>query len=306
TGTLNLLELETRLVPVQDSRTVMVALAVIVIGTSIKLALLPFGAWLPNAYTFAPSAVTAFLAATATKVAYYVQARFLFRVFGAEIAFDTWHLDAILLPLALVAMVAGALLAVFERDVKRLLAFSSLSQIGYLVLGLSLASVAGLTGGVVHLFNHALMKSGLFLVVACVVLRLGSSHIDHFAGLGRRMPWTMAAFVVAGLSMVGVPLTAGFVSKWYLVTGAVERGWWPVALVVLASSLLALIYVWKVVEVAYFRSPPADAKPVDDAPWSLLVPTWILCLATIYYGIFTDTTVGMARMAAESLLGGAP
>ena len=106
--------------------------------------------------------------------------------------------------------------------------------------------------------------------------------------------------------MVGVPLTAGFVSKWYLVTAAVEQQRWLVAAVILVSSLLALVYVWKVVEVAYFRQPPDDAPDIVEAPWSLLVPTWILCLATLYYGMFTDTSVGMARMAAESLLGGAP
>ncbi len=124
-------------------------------------------------------------------------------------------------------------------------------------------SVTGLTGGLVHLFNHALMKSGLFLAMACVAAahraRPGSTALR---GLGRRMPLTMAAFVVGGLSLIGVPLTVGFVSKWYLVLGALEAGLWPVAVLILLSSLLALVYVWRVVEVAYFQ--PAARGRADE------------------------------------------
>ena len=307
TGTLNIADLFVRLQAVPaGNRTVLVGLACIVTGTGIKLALLPLGSWLPNAYTFAPAAVTAFLAATATKVAYYVLARFVFRVFGAATVFDTLHLDRLLLALALFSMFVGSILAIYEADVKRLLAYSSLAQIGYMVLGLSFASVSGLTGGIVHLFNHALMKSGLFLVIACVGLRLGSTRLEAMGGIGRRMPFTMAAFVVGGLSMIGVPLTAGFVSKWYLVLAAVERGMWLVAALVLASSLLAVIYIWRVVEVAYFGTRPDDAEGVKEAPWSLLGPTWVLIAASLYFGIFTDLTVGVATTAAEALLGADP
>ncbi|MCG8459362.1 MAG: monovalent cation/H+ antiporter subunit D family protein [Holophagales bacterium] len=306
TGTLNIVDLNHRLGEVGYDRTVLVGLACVVVGTSIKLALLPLGAWLPNAYTYAPSAVTAFLAATATKVAYYVLLRFLFRVFGPQLAFERFHLDAVLLPLAVISMFLGAVLAAMEKDVKLLLAYSSLSQIGYMVLGLSLVSVSGLTGGIVHLFNHALMKSGLFLVIAAVALRLGSCQLEDWRGLGRRMPLTMAAFVVGGLSLIGVPLTVGFVSKWYLVLGAVEQGRWLVALLILLSSLLALIYVWKVVEVAYLQEPPDGAPELGEAPFTLLVPIWLLAGACLYFGIFADGTVGVARTAAEGLLGGLP
>jgi len=306
TGTLNLADLGARLGEVGPNRTVLVALACLVVGASIKLALFPVGVWLPDAYAFAPAVVTAFLAATATKVAYYVLARFVFRVFGPELAFGQLHLGAVLLPLSLVAMVVASTVAIYQHDVKRLLAFSSLAQIGYMVLGLSLVSAAGLTGGIVHLFNHAVTKSGLFLALACVALRVGSTRIEDFAGLGRRMPLTMAAFVVGGMSLVGVPLTVGFVSKWYLVLGALEGGRWVVALLILFSSLLALVYVWKVVEAAYFAPVPADAPEVTEAPLGLLLPTWLLIGASLYFGVFTSQTTGAASRAAAFLLGGPP
>jgi multicomponent Na+:H+ antiporter subunit D len=214
------------------------------------------------------------------------------------------RLDAVLLPLALAAMFAGSIVAIFQQDVKRLLAYSSVAQIGYMVFGLSLASVDGLTGGIVHLFNHALTKCGLFMVMACVVYRVGSTQLGDMRGLGRRMPLTMAAFVVGGLSLVGVPLTVGFVSKWYLVKAALVDGRWPLAVLVLLSSLLALIYVWRVVEVAYFQDRPEDAPDVREAPASLLLPTWILIGSSLFFGVFTHLSVGVAREAAVMLVGG--
>jgi multicomponent Na+:H+ antiporter subunit D len=303
TGTLNLADMAERLAAVGPSRTVLVALACVTIGTSIKLAVFPLHLWLPNAYTYAPAIVSAFLAATATKVAFYVLGRFLFSVFGVDLAFGELNLDHVLMPLAIVAMFAGSIVAIYQKNLKRMLAYSSVAQIGYMLLGLSLANVAGLTGGIVHLFNHALMKSGLFMMLACVLFRIGSVHINDMRGLGRRMPWTMAAFVIGGLSMIGVPLTVGFVSKWYLVSGALEAGLWPVAILILLSSLLAVIYIWRVVEVAYFQPAPEDALPVKEAPLGLLIPTWALSVAIIVFGIFTSMSAGVAGGAARMLLG---
>jgi multicomponent Na+:H+ antiporter subunit D len=303
TGTLNIVDMAAQLATVGPNRTVLVALACVGIGTGIKLALFPLHIWLPNAYTYAPAIVTAFLAATATKVAYYVLVRFIFSIFGSELAFRL-RLDAVLMPLAIAAMFAGSFVAIFQDDIKRMLAYSSVAQIGYMVLGLSFASVDGLTGGLVHLFNHALMKCGLFLVLAAVLLRIGSTRLEAFAGLGRRMPLTMAAFVVGGLSLIGVPLTVGFVSKWYLVMAAIEGGLWPVAVLILLSSLLAVIYIWRVVEVAYFRQAPEDSPEVGEAPISLLAPIWVLIGATVFFGVFTSLSVGVASAAARMLLGG--
>jgi multicomponent Na+:H+ antiporter subunit D len=183
-----------------------------------------------------------------------------------------------------------------------MLAYSSVAQIGYIILGISFANLTGLTAGILHLFNHALMKGGLFLALGCVFWRTGSVQIGDMAGMGRRMPWTMAAFVAGGLGLIGVPLTVGFISKWYLIVAALDRGWWPVAVLVLLSSLLAVVYVWRVVEVAYLQPSP-DGAPSGEAPLSMLIPTWVLIGASIYFGIDTDLSVGVAQKAALSLLG---
>lgn len=301
TGTLNMADIATRMPQALDTSAAAVALAFLVVGGAIKLAVFPLHQWLPNAYTHAPSSVSAFLAATGTKVSFYVIARAIFTLFGAAYVFGTLHLERILVPLALMAMFAGSFAAIFQTNLKRLLAYSSIAQIGYFVLGLSMANQMGLTGSFVHLFNHALMKGGLFLVCACITFRYSTVEIDDLGGLAQRMPATAAAWLVGGLGMIGVPLTAGFVSKWYFVIGALERGWYGVAVGILLSSMLAVVYVWRVVEVFYFRE--AKGGP-PEAPATMLIPTWVLIGASVYFGIFTKWSAGVAELAAAALLGG--
>ena len=134
--------------------------------------------------------------------------------------------------------------------------------------------------------------------------RLGSVRLGALAGAGYRMPWTMGAFLVGGLSLIGIPLTAGFLSKWYLVQAALGQGWWPVLVVVIVGSLLAVVYVWRVVEMAYLRRPiESDVSAVREAPLSLLLPTWFLIGANLYFGIHTRLSVGIAGKAAAVLMG---
>ena len=306
TGTLNMSDLAQRLPAIHDKNTVHAAFAFLTVGISLKVALFPLHLWLPNAYAYAPSIVTAFLAGTATKVALYVLLRFFFTVFGAHFSFNVMQLDFILLPLSLIAIFAATTVAIFQEDVKRMLAYSSIAQIGYMTLGVSLATVAGATASILHMFNHALMKGALFLALGCVMYRIGSVRIHDMAGLGRLMPWTMAAFVVGAFSLIGIPLTVGFVSKWFLVSAALERDWWPVALLVVLGSLLAIVYVWRVIEAAYFKTPQIQYGKVQEAPLSLLLPTWVLVLANLYFGFDTSVTIGSAQRAAAALMGAAP
>ena len=304
TGTLNLVDIAGRLEAVESTRPVIAALGFIGVGIGLKLALFPLHLWLPNAYAYAPSAVTAFVASTATKMAVYLLLRFFFSVFGIDIAFGDTHTATMLLVLAVLGMVAPSLVAIFQRNVKRMLAYSSVAQIGYIMLGIALVSQTGLTGGISHLFNHAIIKGCLFLAIGCMVYSTGITRIEQMAGIGRTMPLTMGAFVLAGLGLIGVPGTAGFVSKWFLITGAVEQGLWWLAAVIVFSSFLAVIYIGRIVEIAWFREPVAAAVAPKPVPAEMLAITWVLALATVYFGFETSVSAGVAGQAAEILLAG--
>ena len=306
TGTLNIADLAARLPQIGGTRPVLAALSFITVGVSLKLALFPLHLWLPNAYAYAPSAATALLAATATKVSVYVLLRFYFTVFGAALVVDALPVSEILIGLSIAAVVTASLVALWQADLKRLLAYSSVAQIGYITLGVGMATRDGLTAAVVHLFNHGITKGALFLLVGGIALRAGGVGFERLQGLARAMPLTCLGVTLAGLSLIGVPGTAGFISKWYLVLGALEAGhWWLAALVVL-TSLIAVAYVWRFVEAAYLSEPPAGAARAGEAPWSMLVVSWALVAACLWFGFDTSFTVEGARRAALLMLGGAP
>ncbi|MGE0407857.1 MAG: monovalent cation/H+ antiporter subunit D family protein [Amphiplicatus sp.] len=304
TGTLNMAHLH-ELLAGQDNRVVAAGFAFILVGMGLKLAMFPMHLWLPNAYAYAPSAVSAFIAATSTKVAVYVLIRFFYTIFGLDFAFLGNAFAYALLPLGIVGMFAASLVAVFQEDVKRMLAYSSVGQIGYMLLGLSFGSQQGLAASLVHLLNHGLMKGALFMALACVVLRLSDHRCRAFNGLARRMPWTSWAFILSGLSLIGVPGTVGFVSKWYLLQASFEAGLPWAGFLIVASSFIAVIYVGRVVELMVLREPPADgplAGAVKEAPLSMLIPMWILVAANIYFGLRTAFTAGLAERAAAALM----
>jgi len=308
TGSLNIQDISYQLHANQiigsSNRTLLTAFAFITVGLSLKLALFPLHLWLPNAYSYAPSVVTIFLASTATKVAIYMLLRFCYSVVGSGSIFQVSLGKIFLLP-SLAAIIIASVVAIFQYDIKRMLAYSSVAQIGYMTLGLSLSNLGGLSAGILHMFNHALMKGLLFMTMGAVSYRVGSVYLTDFRGLGRRMPFTMAAFVIGGLSLMGVPSTAGFVSKWMLVQAAMERGWWDVIVLILIGSLLAVIYVWRVVETAYFNPLlELEEEEVGEAPLSLLVPMWLMVIANIYFGIDSSIPVNFAQRAAALLLGG--
>ncbi|MDJ0612870.1 MAG: proton-conducting transporter membrane subunit, partial [Rhizobiaceae bacterium] len=155
---------------------------------------------------------------------------------------------------------------------------------------------------IIHLFNHGVTKGALFMVTGAYVMRKGSSFCDNLAGLGKRMPITSAAFVISGLSLIGVPGTAGFISKWLLVNSALEKDWWWMAILIVGSSLLAIIYVWKIVELLYFKEAPDDEQ-IEEAPYSMLIPMWVLAAVCVISGVDTDLTYAAAKAAADGLLG---
>ncbi len=295
TGTLNMADLATRLPAVADSSVFVVAVSFIVVGLAIKTALFPLHGWLPDAYTYAPAPVIGFVSAVMAKVSAYV----LFRVLYFVLPSDGVAGQALMLLgwASAIAVLAGSILAIAQRDVRRMLAYSSVGQMGYIALGLSIGNAAAITGALLHMFNHAIMKGCLFMIAGGIQWRTGACRIETFLGMSRRMPLTMAAFVVAALSMIGLPPTAGFFSKWYLITGAIEARAWFFVMALVVSSLLSAVYFFRIIEMAFLRQPDTASaeshltEPRQELPARMLAPILILATGVLILGLLNHTVV---------------
>lgn len=306
TGSLNGADIAARISASEPSRTLHVAFAFVATGLAIKLAVFPLHQWLPGAYAESPSAVGAFLAGTATKVIYFQLIRAIVGIFGVAYVFEGLHFGRILAGLSLLGMFGGSLSAVYQSSLKRLLAYSSIGQVGYLTLALSLGTEDGLSAGLLHLCAHGLTKSGLFLIVAAMVTTVGCDRISRLRGYGRRHPVIAFGFVLGGVGLIGVPGTAGFVSKWALLKASLESGHPLLAGAALLSSLIAVVYVWRVVETMYLQEPPAGAKEsADPTPsWKLAAPAFVLLGASVVMGVYSSPLTSYVSEAAKELFAG--
>jgi len=300
TGSLNMADLAKLLPPLYDSKVVLIAMAFFLIGLSIKMGLFPLHVWLPDAYTYAPSAVSVFIAPLMTKVGAYLLIRVVLTIFQPSYSFQALPLGVILSWLAATAIIVGSIMALAQKDLKRMLAYSSVSQIGYIVLGLGLANKMSLLGAYLHILNHAFMKGCLFAVAMALMYRTGSRNIFNLGRIHRKMPFTMGAMVIGALSMIGVPPTAGFFSKWYLILGSIDaRNWFFVA-VILISSLLNALYFFRVIENAYFEEAHGHshgeavtgvAREREEVPLSMLIPIILLAAGILLLGLFNEKII---------------
>ena len=293
TGTLNMADLTTKLPTIVGTAPFGVAVAMIVVGLAIKMAVFPLHAWQPDAYAYAPPPVTGFVAAVMSKVSAYALFRILFFVLRTEGA--AGQVLQIMGWVGAIGALAGSIMALAQADVRRMLAYSSVGQMGYILLGFSLGNAAGLTGALLHVLNHSVMKGCLFLAMGNVLWGTRSVSVYAFAGMSQRLPLTTAAFTVAAISMIGLPPTAGFFSKWYLLQGAIEADAWIFALVLVASSLLSAIYFFRLIERAYFVPPPDEIVPPRrgwlEIPAGMLGPVVVLGALVLLLGLVNHAIV---------------
>lgn len=288
TGSLNMADLAHRLPPLYTSPAVVAGLVLIVLGLCTKMALFPLHIWLPDAHSHAPSVIAAILASVQIEVAAYALIRVFLTVFQPAYLTEQLPIMMIIGWCGVAGILYGSIMAIAQRDFKRMLAYSTVAQIGYIGLGIGLANPLGLIGALLHILNHAFMKGCLFLVAGGIRHQTGLREIPWFIGLGRRMPLMMAAFTVASLSMVGIPPTAGFFSKWYLVLGSLDGGNWVFAAVIVASSLLSAVYFFRVIEKVYAHSPPTSGIEVTqniEPPPRILIPIMILAAGILILGL---------------------
>jgi multicomponent Na+:H+ antiporter subunit D len=305
TGSLNMADVAALLPELATDPNILGSMGLIVLGLALKMALFPLHVWLPDAHTYSPPGVAALLAAVQVKAAAYALVRILFEVYGPAYGADGVPVDVALTWFGAAGIVVGSVLAIQQTDLKRMLAYSTVAQLGYIGLGIGLATPLALVGALLHVLNHALMKGGLFLVAGGILQRTGLKEIARFSGLGRRMPLVMTGFAVAALSMVGIPPTAGFFSKFYLVSATVESGDWVLAAVIVGSSLLTAVYFLRLFERIFVLPPeePIVAEAVEPEP-RILLTVGVLAAGVIAVGLGNAVIVSQVlRPVAERLLG---
>lgn len=300
TGALNMPDVQRIVADLYGTNAIQIAFILILVGVWVKMAFFPVHGWLPNAYTFAPSATSCLMAPLMTKVSVYVMIRIMFSVFTPEFTFEAFVLHKAIVWLAVIAIVAGSLRALAEKDFKRMLTYLIVAEVGYMVGGVWLANRMGITGAVLHIANDAMMTLCLFMVAGIVMYKRKSHAIEDMKGLFRKMPFTMAAFVTGALAMIGVPPTCGFFSKWYLILGAIDAGEWGYLCALLFSSLVNAVLFFRIIETAYFskgghgddhESHEGNDVKIDEAPLTMLVPLLVVAAALVALGLCTGVIV---------------
>jgi multicomponent Na+:H+ antiporter subunit D len=293
TGTLNMDEMARMMPLVNHQPQVVIGIVLILLGAGLKMALFPLHTWLPDAYTNASSPATALIAPIGTKVAVYMMIRVLIITgFPPITAVISW--------VAAIGIIAGSILAISQSNLKRMLAYSSVANIGYIVLGVTLANPLAFIGAVLHIINHSLMKAVLFMSAGGILGKMGTLDIFKLRGLPKKMPFTTTAFLIAVFSMVGLPPTGGFFSKIYLIFGAIEASAWVFVAAILISTLLNFFYFFRVVEFSFFK-PYSKSDPtleqagetirMDEMSPSMLLTTLILSAAIVVVGVFNGEIV---------------
>lgn len=290
-----------------QSASIKVAFLLIMLGVWVKMAFFPLHGWLPNAYAYAPTGTGCLMAPLVTKVMVYVMIRMMLTVFGAEYVFKSLGWSNMIVAIAVIAIVAGSLFALSRRDIRKLFTYLIVAEVGYMVGGAWLADYYGMMGALYHIVSDAMMTFCLFLAAGIIILRTGDNSLDAFNGLFRKMPATMIAFTVAALSMIGLPPTCGFFSKWYLVRGGIESGHWGFVAALIFSSLINAIIFFRIFERAYLHADmdaphgETPALPGPKTPWSMALPLGIASVSLLIVGLFNATITGWLATALNAL-----
>jgi proton-translocating NADH-quinone oxidoreductase chain N len=298
TGTLNFQGLASALTAAKQNVWLSMSFLLILTGFGVKAAIVPLHTWLPDTYSAAPTSVSALLSGAVTETGVYALARTLFSAF---LAFQVqWSL--VLAVLSIVTMTLGNITALLQKDVKRLLAYSSIAQVGYMLVGLAVGTQLGLTGTFLQILNHALMKGTAFLCIGAIIYRTGTRQLDEIAGVGRKMPLTLIIFAISLFALTGMPPLNGFVSELTLFTSAVQANMAWLGIAIILNSILSAAYYLQVIRFLVRPGMSEKLEKVKEAPLIMLVPIAIMAILIILLGVYPDPVLNLARKAAQSLL----
>lgn len=295
TGSLNMADISVLLQDKMDSPLIVMSIALLIAAFGIKAALFPFHGWQPDSYTYAHPGAAPLISGAMSKVPAYAMLRFFFYLFGAQHVFVQHGLTVIGI-LGAIGIILGSVMAIAQDDFRRMLAYSSVAQIGYIAVGLAVGSFYGLIGAILHIINHAFMKGSLFMVIGGVQYRFGEVSISKLGQLGKKMPFTVFTLVIAALGMIGIPPTGGFFSKIYIMQGAMETEQYIYIAVLVISSLLNAIYFFRVLE-NVFINPDPGLKEINppagklELPLQMLIPIIVFGIAILALGFCNGAIV---------------
>ncbi|MCS7368456.1 MAG: hypothetical protein NDF57_01910 [archaeon GBS-70-058] len=294
TGSLSFARIASSLTGASPSILLYAIFILLLVGFGVKAAIVPFHSWLPDAHPAAPSPISAMLSGVVIKTGVYA----IIRASYTLIAIPTVDFRPMLALLSVLTMTVGNILALVQKDIKRLLAYSSIAQIGYLVLALSLGTEFGLLAGIVHFFNHALMKGLAFLCAGSIIHVLGTRNIDELTGIGRRMPVTGVSFAIALLSLAGMPFLNGFISKYLIFAAAIDAQAYLLTFIGLLNSAVGVVYYVRVIQVL-FRKPIEAVMKAHESPPLITSSLVILSLLCIIFGVWPQPLSYVAELAAH-------
>jgi multicomponent Na+:H+ antiporter subunit D len=301
TGSLNMVDVAARLAAGEPSRAATLALASLAVAFAVKAALFPLHVWLPDAHAIAPSPVSAVLSGLVVKIGIVGLARVMQLAAGSGIALDVFR--ELLLLLGAIAIVMGAFLAIFQDDIKLMLAYSTISNVGYIVLGLGLGAPLAVAGALVHVFNHALIKVTLFLAAGSIIHQTGLRTLTELRGVARTLPQTCAAMALGAIAIVGLPPTAGFITKWYIALGAFSAGRVAYGFALVFGALFVFVYYVRMLDAFYFRAATrAEVATAVEPPWSMRGPVLALAVACVVVGLLGGILLAFMTPAAAELL----
>ncbi|MCQ5362200.1 MAG: NADH-quinone oxidoreductase subunit M [Candidatus Methanomethylicia archaeon] len=299
-GTLNFQGLHIALSNVGSSVWLYVSAIFILIGLGVKSAIVPLHTWLPDAHSAAPSSISAMLSGVVVETGIYAICRVGFTVLsGIQ---SQWI--SVIAILSVLTMLVGNLTPLLQTDLKRLLAYSSIGHIGYMLAGIATGTALGLTGTLMHIFNHALMKGTAFLCAGVILYRLETRELKEMSGVGRRMPVTAITFIISLLALTGLPPLNGFVSEVTIVLATIEANMAWLGVAVIINSIISAAYYIRVIRTILQPVTQKKIEEVKEGPPIMLAVLCILSAMIIIFGIWPDALINFAKNAASVLLGG--
>jgi multicomponent Na+:H+ antiporter subunit D len=298
TGTVSFAGLAARLNNAIPNSWLYVTLTLIIVGFGIKAAIVPFHTWLPDAHSAAPSSISAVLSGVMVPTGAYALIRILILVFGSML--PVWQMT--LAVFAVFTMFGGNIMALLQNDLKRLLAFSTIAQMGYIIFGLSMASLSGLTGSLFHIMNHAIMKGLLFLCAGSFIHQVKTRDLRKLRGIRKTMPMTSVCLAIGAIAIAAIPPLNGFWSEWMIVTAGIEAEMILFSALMLANMILSVVYYVRVIRMILLEKPTAVSKKAREAPASMLIPTLVLAVLCILIGVYPGPFITVASRAAQAAL----